>query len=74
MERRVNIAALEALINRVKQEQPAAGRALALSAQVSVLAGIYGEMIYCHAADTNQLALTPSQRSALESAVAQFTS
>ncbi len=70
----MNIAALEALINRVKQEQPAAGRALALSAQVSVLAGIYGEMIYSRAADTSQLPLTASQRSVLEHAQASFTS
>jgi hypothetical protein len=62
MEHRVKIAALEALINRVKQQQPSTGHALALSADLSVLAGVYGAMIYWQVTNTDALPLTDEQR------------
>ncbi len=61
----MKIAELEALINQTKQSQPVAGRALALSQDLSILAGVYGAMIYWQVTDTDQLALNPAQQAVL---------
>ncbi|MFT3800654.1 MAG: DUF3717 domain-containing protein [Burkholderiaceae bacterium] len=42
----IRIAQLEAAINRARVAQPAVGAESALSADVAVLAGIYGRMIH----------------------------
>ncbi|MFT4103830.1 MAG: DUF3717 domain-containing protein [Burkholderiaceae bacterium] len=42
----IRIAQLEAAINRARAAQPAVGAESALSADVAVLAGIYGRMIH----------------------------
>lgn len=46
---------LEALINRLRAAEPATGAEARLAKSVSVLAGIYGRLIFARATDTQEL-------------------
>ena len=62
----MTIGQLEARINEARSIYKAPGAELALHRQVSILAGIYGRMIYVGASHTNQLVLTEVELAALQ--------
>jgi Protein of unknown function (DUF3717) len=62
---------LEALINRLRSIQPATGVEARLASDVSILAGIYGRLIFARQVDTNalessSLRLSEAERALLE--------
>lgn len=62
----VRIADIEAAINVARQHEPARGSEAALSADVAVLAAIYGEMIWFRRSSVSLAELTDAQRAVFE--------
>jgi Protein of unknown function (DUF3717) len=57
----MNISQLEQAINRARETLPPEGKALILSPDVAQLASIYGQMIFEHKTETDQLTLSDEQ-------------
>lgn len=62
----VTIGELEAAINRARAAQPAVGAEAVLSREVSVMAKLYGRMIWERQPDLSWDALTDAERVALQ--------
>jgi hypothetical protein len=62
----LTIGALEAAINRARAAQPATGAEAVLSREVSVLAKLYGRMIWDREAQRPWETLTDTERVALQ--------
>lgn len=62
----IPIAQVEAAINRARAAHPACGAESALSLEVSVLAGLYGRMIYERLEQVELGSLSTAERVALE--------